>query len=881
MVAMVVRRLLHSWPENKINMARHHQQAVASLHIPYLRVLLALILIPGFVTCFLETSLPFRLAIRLQQPPHSNHNHLLAHVAELKVKEGLGDDFSKPSPPPSKNGNHCLPSNSRLKSSRLQVSPSSAAEGGSSNRRRRYYQRKRIPETERELKRIEVKRQKQYETILASGSTNLWSFESLFPAPVWDDESIKKDLYGVRERDRRTSQESKDKVPRMRSSQAPSLLRLWMKSQHNNDTTDSTVASFVDPMKAPVLSSIFTGATSRGITSIDRKTSTSSPPRRRQNTNPEPKLLELFSTSLRRWNVTNPLNPSPTKAVDEDLTRLVQDRIYGFRRDRQGDLFYDTSLMGDGAVQFRNGVRLGNPLKLNADRLNYLAKKELQHGRVEEAVELLELAVQIDPRDGRAYLGLSRCAQRRRDLKLAREYLKAGISNSVDATGTDKQLRGANPYLTQALGCLEEQAGQLSKAEKLYLSSVRSRPSHAAAWVSLAQLRTRKLGQPASAGRTCYQAAERELKKAGLPPSAYVYTAWASMEYQKAGDIRRARELFKAAVGVDPKCSAAWLQLGVMEAKKENWKEAQSCFEAVLKFDQRNSRVLQAYALMESKRPDGSSRKAIDLFERALQANPRDAGVYQAYALYVAELGDIDAARDLLRRGTRVDKRHAPAWQAWGVLETRHGSASEARNIFQQGIWACAQSTGNQSGGYRCARLWQAWGVLEAREGDYAAARRCFSRALDADQRNLPAITAWARMEESLGNLQDARFIFERTLSEFAAGSDAKVSLWRTYELMEQRLGNIAQAQQVYQRAMREAMAVSDETIHQYDVTGLPQTTPPNPVSEESQISGSNKAEVEVVRWNGGGGEVWLNDRAIEAKMPRDAMMKKKRNPKK
>jgi tetratricopeptide (TPR) repeat protein len=589
-----------------------------------------------------------------------------------------------------------------------------------------------------------------------------------------------------------------------------------------------------------------------------------------ESRSPEPKLFEMLSSSLRRWNITGRATTTMASAVDRDMTRMVEDRMYGYRRDRRGGLFHDSSLMGDGAVQFRNGVRLGNPLKLNADRLNYLAKKELQHGRVEEAVELLELAVQIDSRDGRAYLGLSRCAQRRGDFQLAREYLKAGIANSYETVGTEAEpVRGTNPYLTQALGCLEEQAGQLALAEELYLKSIKSRPSHAASWVSLAQLRTQKLGLSVSTGRSCYQNAERELKKAGQPPSAYVYTAWAAMEYHKAGDLRRARELFKAALAVDPKCSAAWLQLGVMEANKENWMEAQGCFEAVLKFDQRNSRVLQAYALMETKRPDGSSRKAIDLFERALTANPRDAGVYQAYALYVAELGDINAARDLLQRGTQVDKRHAPVWQSWGVLETRHGTASAARDVFQQGIWACAQLTGSQSGGYRCARLWQAWGVLEAREGDYAAARRCFSRALDADQRNIAAITAWALMEESQRNIQDARCIFERTLPNFAAGSEAKISLWRTYELMEQRLDNVGLAQQVYQRSMSEAIMVTDEPQVQYD---------------ESEYQGDNGEEhkdvspneFEVIRWNGGGGEVWLNDRAIEAKVPFD--MRKRRN---
>jgi len=109
-----------------------------------------------------------------------------------------------------------------------------------------------------------------------------------------------------------------------------------------------------------------------------------------------------------------------------------------------------------------------------------------------------------------------------------------------------------------------------------------------------------------------------------------------------------------------------------------------------------------------------------------------------------------------------MDKRHAPLWLAWGVLESRNGSAAVARDIFQQGIWACAQSSGGQSGGRDCARLWQAWGVMEAQENDPESARRCFNRALDADSRNVAAVTAWTLMEQELGNFKDARLIFER-----------------------------------------------------------------------------------------------------------------------
>ena len=139
---------------------------------------------------------------------------------------------------------------------------------------------------------------------------------------------------------------------------------------------------------------------------------------------------------------------------------------------------------------------------------------------------------------------------------------------------------------------------------------------------------------------------ERELRQARLPASSYVYTAWASLECN-AGNVRKARKLFEQTLEVDPKCSATWLQLEVMESNNKDWERAQECFETVLKFDRRNSKVLQAYAIMESKRPEGGSREVIDLFERALAMNSRDAGVLQAYALYVAKLGDIDDAREL------------------------------------------------------------------------------------------------------------------------------------------------------------------------------------------------------------------------------------------
>ena len=757
----------------------------------------------------------------------------------------------------------------------LAQNPTVNSEYGNSDqqrrKRRKKYQRKLIPKTERERKRLSEERQQQYEQIIkrADGTApSIWSFESLFPKAVRDEKAVDQDLYGVSRRDQQVEKKQLQKMQYLSEdgestvSSRPSFM--------SNELTD-------EEARTKIFESSFANTKALDKTSKQKINYANTI----ENVKTNPANIASSKKSELTALDANETSTSSVK-VDFALTRMVEDRLYGYRR---GTDMYETSLLGDGAIQFREGVRLGNPLRVNADRLNYHAKKELRSNRLEEAQELYETAISIDPRDGRAYLGLSRCAQRRRDFRLARECLKIGIAQSVSCASDSTPDNGANPFLLQALGCLEEKAGRLSQAESLYISAVRSRPSHAASWVALAQLRTRKFHQGAAAGRICYQAAERELKKVGMPPSSYVYTAWASLEYKKSDDVRLARKLYKAALKVDKKCSAAWLQLGCMEVDLENWDAAELCFETVLKFDQRNSRVIQAYAIMESKRPKSNSRKVLGLFERALKANPRDAGVLQPYGLYVAELGDMDSARDLFNRATKVNKRHAPAWQAWGVMETREGNPEEARNIFQQGIWACAQLGGGQSGGYSCARLWQGWGVLEASQCDFAAARRCFSRALDADNRNMAAITAWTNMEEQLGNLDDARSLFQQSLKKFAPGTDENNQLWRAYELMEQRTGNEDKAQDVYQQSMRESFTAAANKPEERNPEIFYESleTRESAKKDDTKFDDSQskaKREFEVSRWDQQGSSMKaeiLMDGSIEGKVPDSAMKKKKK----
>ena len=623
---------------------------------------------------------------------------------------------------------------------------------------------------------------------ITNAPPSIWSFDSLFAAPVVDEEQVRQDLFGIRDRDagevklrqmRRTTttheDEEEETIMQQQRRKGIDLMDLLSGSTASGSTKtnngDRVVMAMtreedVELTRQVIMNNINNGNRNNNNNNIDPvednsnnidayvksrnayatniindeavanvtaqslvgdivsddddddddDSSTSINPRTPSNII----TSTTTSTSISPPPLTTSSTPAVIAPVDKALTRMVQDRIYGLSRTPGGTIQYSTSMLDTSrAVQFREGIRLGRALKINIDRLCHFAKKDVSHGRLEEGQEYYTEAQKLDPTDGRPYLGLSRIAQRRGDVKLARDLLKEGIHKSVNGyvvvkgpstisvvdggprslttkqwtersnkTGSSSSSNnrdtqsdvnfqeeegailgtipdlGPNPHLLQALGTLEQECGNLALAEDLYLQAIRSRPSHSAAWVALAQLRTNELRQNASAGRLCYRSAERELQRIGARPNAYVYTAWASMEYKRGssrgesyggGDdgskrTRLARELYQKALAADSRCSAAYLQLGVMESECGNYDEAELCFEEVLKFDQRNSRVLQAYAIMESRRTpreDVDSRRVLDLYERALKANPRDAGVYQAYALYVAELGDVDSARDL------------------------------------------------------------------------------------------------------------------------------------------------------------------------------------------------------------------------------------------
>ncbi|CBJ30324.1 PsbB mRNA maturation factor Mbb1 [Ectocarpus siliculosus] len=430
---------------------------------------------------------------------------------------------------------------------------------------------------------------------------------------------------------------------------------------------------------------------------------------------------------------------------------------------------------GDGAGQ----ERTGRPLKINLDLLSYQAKQKNMKGNYREARRLYRTCVELDPRDGRGWLGLARQMQKIHKYDKAQRLFEAGLENCAD-----------NPYLLQAFAVMEEQRGNQAKALTLLNRSVRMHPEHTASWVALGLLNERN--KRIDEARGCFQTATRN-----DPRNHYAWLVWAMLE-KRIGSIDVAREKFKMCLKVNPRNAKVYQAWGVLEASEGSIALATELFRAGLEQRPDNTYIMQAWALMEAKQ--GNTDAAISLFKEAILKRPRDGAVWQAYALLLKDMGDVAGARALFSKGTTQSPKHCPTWQAWGMLEWELGQISRARKLFQEGVW------GNPKGPY-VVRILQAWGILEATQGNWDDARKYFGFALARDPYSLPVMVAWALMEEYVGDIGRARQLFEIATTTQADNAD----IWNVYEQVEMRAGFPEEAVAVYQRGVVAVMAGKKE----------------------------------------------------------------------
>jgi len=412
------------------------------------------------------------------------------------------------------------------------------------------------------------------------------------------------------------------------------------------------------------------------------------------------------------WGRYPPSNPAGSRSLGEDVDVIQSE---------------------EGVVQPSYLRRINGDLLLYRARLMRRKFRSTPDGAEREdasvqAEKAFRRCLQLNPLDGRAYVGLGTLLQNQR------RYTEANDIYEEATTVTS----GTNPFIWTAWANLENRRGNSARARKLYEGAVVADSRHAAAWHGWGALEKQQGNL-----RRAQDIYMRGIKNTKDRPSPYLYQSVA-LVLEQQGNIEEARKWYiqGAKAKVVRESEALWHSWAKMESLHGNPEVVRYLYQRALEANPKSRYTYASWGVWEKEQ--GNYENARDLFYQGHELNPRDAAILQAWAILEYESGNTDVARNLLKNATKADPKHIPAWQAWGVLEHVEGNYNRARDLFQQGVWAGPNSAD-------VAKVFQAWAVLERKQNNFNLARTLFSCAVKADSRSQASWLSWAQMEEDLG----------------------------------------------------------------------------------------------------------------------------------
>lgn len=387
-------------------------------------------------------------------------------------------------------------------------------------------------------------------------------------------------------------------------------------------------------------------------------------------------------------------------------------------------------------------VRRARPLRANLDLAVARARREQRFGDEAKARRMYRKCVRMDPRDGRAYLALSRLEGRRRRPKFggrdgdqavdqatqrARKWLEDGCA----ACG------GSNAHLWQAWGVLEGREGAVARARQYYEAALAADEAHAPAWHALGKLEERQ-GDKARA---------MELYRTGIKrcaPNEWLQQSLAMLEWE-AGRPDQARMHFRGAVALDAGSAPTYTAWARMEGELGDREEQGRILQDGLDASPKNRYLWLDIGVWEEQHGRGAA-VAREHLRTGAELNPRDGSLRQALALLEARQGNAQRARAWFKKAVVADAYHIPSWLSWGVFEWRRGDEQRARELFRRGLLGNAKREG-------AARILHAWGALEWRSaGNVTVAREFFKAALRIDSRSMTLWDTWLALEMDTGD---------------------------------------------------------------------------------------------------------------------------------
>ena len=285
----------------------------------------------------------------------------------------------------------------------------------------------------------------------------------------------------------------------------------------------------------------------------------------------------------------------------------------------------------------------------------------------------------------------------------------------------------------------------------------------------------------------------KKTKRKSKRATAKALHAWALME-SKFDDPDAARELLHRALVIAENDTANWRALGEIEARERNYDKAREAFQRAVEIDPNDSRLYLAWGRTESKA--GNSERAASLIDRVsdlesinrrrISKTPREEN-----PLETSNLPDYAFESDDRKSLSLTPRILASALRERAVIAARDGRYEDSIQLLTR---ATSVEPNSEMG-------WRLLASHELRLQGIESARVVYERALEKLDRRAQykVLRDWAQDERSLGNIEEARDLLERTVKI----NPTYMSTWVSWGLLEKSQGNVEKACHIFQKATR------------------------------------------------------------------------------
>ena len=315
-------------------------------------------------------------------------------------------------------------------------------------------------------------------------------------------------------------------------------------------------------------------------------------------------------------------------------------------------------------------------------------------------------------------------------------------------------------------------------------------------------------------------------------------------------DFRRARSIFERALEVDYQHVGLWLRYAEMEMKNKFVNHARNVWERACKLLPGVDQFWLKYAYMEEVL--GNYDKVREIFESWMSWNPKDTA-WLAYLKFEERMGNVQNCRNILERFIDVEPNigDQEATDAVGrylkaaIFEEKMNNRERARLFYERALAELGEASLKESFFLafcrfeikckeyerarvlfkyaldripkgKAVRLYNAFVKFEKQHGTYEEMedvilnkrRTYYEDELSRDSMNYDIWFDYIKLEESTGNIDKTREVYEKAIANVPPGKDKKfwkryIYLWINYAIFEEDTANNPErAQKVYEEIL-------------------------------------------------------------------------------